>query len=487
MEHSIDLFLQEAFHSSQCNCAELAQESSVLQHVYTLGEREEKEKVCYLKSHLMGSREWLELIATTASATHIALFTKPVAFQPAYRCFERLLQILEAQQATMVYSDHYLQKQEERTLSPKIDYQKGSVRDDFDFGGLWLFRKDDLLEFLTTSYSHEYSYAILYAFRLFLSRKGELFHVRELLYTEEEIDFRNSGEKQFDYVNPANRAYQIEAERACTAHLAAIGALLPPNTYTALPSLPTHTATKVSVIIPVRNRVRTIGDAIESVLLQQGNFSFNLIVIDNHSTDGTSEVIERYRQKDNRVIHLCPQRTDLGIGGCWDIAIRHKKCGLYAVQLDSDDLYSNNNTLNQIVTLFEREDCAMVIGSYRMVNFNLETLPPGLIDHKEWTEENGRNNALRINGLGAPRAFRTDILRHIGVPNTSYGEDYALGLTISRNYRIGRIYNELYLCRRWEENSDAALSVDKVNANNAYKDSLRTQEINARKLLNQVV
>lgn len=239
---------------------------------------------------------------------------------------------------------------------------------------------------------------------------------------------------------------------------------------------------EASVIIPVRNRVRTIDDAIRSVLEQETSFPFNLIIIDNHSTDGTSEIIEHY-QNNSKVIHLIPERTDLGIGGCWNLGINHPQCGRFAVQLDSDDLYSSPNTLQTIVDKFHQEQCAMVIGSYRMTDFALQTLPPGVIDHNEWTDENGHNNALRINGLGAPRAFYTPLLRQIRVPNTSYGEDYALGLAFSRNYRIGRIYDVLYLCRRWEGNSDAALSIEKVNLNNSYKDSLRTLEIKIRQTM----
>lgn len=484
MTASIDLFIQEAKQSKTCCCSALKEESPLLTHVYTLTTDTMHQGSCYLHAPAMGSTEWLHLIANTATSSHIALFTRPVAFRPHYRCFERMLQALESERAVLIYADHCLEKEGVSVAAPKIDYQKGSLRDDFDFGGLLIFKTEHLRQFLTTSTAATYQYGALYAFRLYLSRTGNIFHLRETLYTEEEIDFRTSGEKQFDYVNPANRDYQIEMERACTEHLKQIDAYLPPHTYAPLPALPSQQSIKATVIIPVRNRARTIGDAIDSVLSQQTHFPFNLIVVDNHSTDGTTEIIQSYAHQYPQVIHLCPSRTDLGIGGCWDTAIRHESCGTYAVQLDSDDIYSGSDTLSKIIEVFEKENCAMVIGSYRMVDFRLHTLPPGLIDHKEWTEENGRNNALRINGLGAPRAFRTDILREIGVPNTSYGEDYALGLTLSRYYRIGRIYEEVYLCRRWEENSDAVLSINQVNAHNAYKDNLRTMEISARQALN---
>jgi glycosyltransferase involved in cell wall biosynthesis len=232
---------------------------------------------------------------------------------------------------------------------------------------------------------------------------------------------------------------------------------------------------EASVIIPVRNRVRTIEDAVRSALDQETNFKYNVIVVDNHSTDGTTDILNHFHHNE-RLVHIIPERDDLGIGGCWDLAINHPKCGRFAVQLDSDDLYSGPDTLQKIVDKFYEEQCGMVIGSYRMTDFQLNTLPPGVIDHKEWTDENGHNNALRVNGLGAPRAFYTPLLRSIGMPNVSYGEDYAVGLAISRNYHIGRIYEPVYLCRRWEGNSDSSLSIEKLNANNTYKDSIRTRE-----------
>ena len=384
----------------------------------------------------------------------------------------------------MVYADHYKTIKGERTPHPVIDYQLGSVRDDFDFGSLLMFRTDYLKRAINEIEAEkEYQHSALYALRLALSRYGELTHIREFLYTETEIDLRKSGEKQFDYVDPRNRQVQIEREEVFTRHLKKIGAYLKPSMMT-VDLKEGEFSHEASIIIPVRNRARTINDAIRSVLEQETSFPFNLIIIDNHSTDGTSEIIEQYKN-DNRVIHLIPERTDLGIGGCWNLGINHPQCGRFAIQLDSDDLYSSPHTLQTIVDKFYKEQCAMVIGSYRMTDFTLQTLPPGVIDHKEWTDENGHNNALRINGLGAPRAFFTPLLRKIRVPNTSYGEDYALGLAFSRQYRIGRIYDVLYLCRRWEGNSDAALSIEKINQNNNYKDSLRTLEIKLRQAMNK--
>ena len=328
----------------------------------------------------------------------------------------------------------------------------------------------------------DYRFAALYDLRLRLSREGLIFRIPEFLYSEKELDTRLSGEKQFDYVNPRNREVQIEMEQVFTAHLKAIGAYLPPI-FKNLRLQNEDFKTEASVIIPVRNREKTIAEAIRSVLSQQTNFTFNILVIDNHSTDETTSIIKKMAQKRPQIIHIIPPRADLGIGGCWTHAIMDERCGRFAIQLDSDDLYINNRVLQRIVDTFRNNQCAMVIGSYQMVNFKLEEIPPGIIDHKEWTPDNGRNNALRINGLGAPRAFYTPLLRQIRIPNVSYGEDYATALAISREYQIGRIYEPLYLCRRWEGNSDADLNIQRVNANNFYKDKIRTIEILARKQL----
>ena len=419
----------------------------------------------------------LQQIAKEATAPYILLLTKDTPLSLHYRALQRLIQLAEDTQAALLYADHYQIKAQKRIKSPVIDYQLGSLRDDFNFGSL-LFFNTAAFKTGVLNLKDNYQHAALYALRLCLSRHHQLVHVNEYLYTEIEEDNRKSGEKQFDYVDPRNQERQKEMERACTEHLKAIGGYLEP-VFKEVDFNLTPFEYEASVIIPVKNRVGTIEAAIQSVLRQQTNFKFNLIVIDNHSDDGTSEIIDQHKG-DERVIHLVPQRTDLGIGGCWNYGLHHANCGKFAVQLDSDDLYSDEHTLQTIVDAFYQQRCAMVIGSYRMTDFDLNTLPPGVIDHREWTPENGRNNALRINGLGAPRAFYTPIARQIGFPNTSYGEDYAMGLNISRHYQIGRIYDVLYLCRRWGGNSDAALSIERVNANNLYKDRIRTWELQAR-------
>lgn len=440
---------------------------------------------CYiLPSSAPESVERYKQVALYANTPFTLICTQVQDLEFGYMALERMCDYLSAPQCSMVYADHYKTIKGERTPHPVIDYQLGSVRDDFDFGSLLMFRTDYLKRAINEIEAEkEYQHSALYALRLALSRYGELTHIREFLYTETEIDLRKSGEKQFDYVDPRNRQVQIEREEVFTRHLKKIGAYLKPSMMT-VDLKEGEFSHEASIIIPVRNRARTINDAIRSVLGQETSFPFNLIIIDNHSTDGTSEIIEQYKN-DNRVIHLIPERTDLGIGGCWNLGINHPQCGRFAIQLDSDDLYSSPHTLQTIVDKFYKEQCAMVIGSYHMTDFTLQTLPPGVIDHKEWTDENGHNNALRINGLGAPRAFFTPLLRKIRVPNTSYGEDYALGLAFSRQYRIGRIYDVLYLCRRWEGNSDAALSIEKINQNNNYKDSLRTLEIKLRQAMNK--
>lgn len=440
---------------------------------------------CYiLPSSAPESVERYKQVALYANTPFTLICTQVQDLEFGYMALERMCDYLSAPQCSMVYADHYKTIKGERTPHPVIDYQLGSVRDDFDFGSLLMFRTDYLKRAINEIEAEkEYQHSALYALRLALSRYGELTHIREFLYTETEIDLRKSGEKQFDYVDPRNRQVQIEREEVFTRHLKKIGAYLKPGMMT-VDLKEGEFSHEASIIIPVRNRTRTINDAIRSVLEQETSFPFNLIIIDNHSTDGTSEIIEQYKN-DNRVIHLIPERTDLGIGGCWNLGINHPQCGRFAIQLDSDDLYSSPHTVQTIVDKFYKEQCAMVIGSYRMTDFTLQTLPPGVINHKEWTDENGHNNALRINGLGAPRAFFTPLLRKIRVPNTSYGEDYALGLAFSRQYRIGRIYDVLYLCRRWEGNSDAALSIEKINQNNNYKDSLRTLEIKLRQAMNK--
>ena len=426
------------------------------------------------------STKTLSRIAEQCTTDYLLLYTHNGDLRIGYRAIERMLRTAIESSADWVYSHRHVVKQGETLAVPTNEYQEGSVRDDFDFGPLVLIRTEAVREFLATN-PEEMNHAALYQLRLHISLMGRLLHINEYLYTEHEQDTRTSGEKQFDYVDPRNRQIQIEMERACTTHLKEAGAFVDHRTLQTIDTEAGDFPYEATVIIPVKNRAKTIGDAVRSVLEQKTDFPFNLIVVDNHSTDGTTEILSQLSIINCQLSIVTPERTDLGIGGCWDLAIRHSQCGRYAVQLDSDDLYSDPHTLQHIVDTFRRERCAMVVGSYRLCNFALETLPPGIIDHREWTEENGMNNALRINGLGAPRAFYTPVIREIGFPNVSYGEDYAVGIAISRQYRLGRIYEPIYLCRRWEGNSDAALSPERVAAHNHYKDSLRTQEIRARK------
>ena len=425
----------------------------------------------------MQSAQAMRAIAEHSDKAYTLLYTKRTALKMGMLALERMVQVMEMTHADMVYADHYQQVDGVQKPAPVIDYQFGSLRDDFNFGSVLLFNASALKE-AVKDMEEEYQYAGLYDLRLKISQKSGLVHINENLYTEVESDKRKSGEKQFDYVDPKNRQVQIEMEQACSKHLKEIGGYLYPNFRPV--DFSSHTFEyEASVIIPVRNRIRTIKDAVRSALNQQTTFPFNVIVIDNHSTDGTSEAL-RELSSDKRLIHIIPERDDLGIGGCWNIGIHHEKCGKFAVQLDSDDVYKDEHTLQVMVNAFYEQNCAMVIGTYMMTDFNMNEIAPGIIDHKEWTPDNGRNNALRINGLGAPRAFYTPILREINVPNTSYGEDYALGLRISHDYQIGRVYDVVYLCRRWEGNSDAALPVEKVNQNNLYKDRLRTWELQQR-------
>ena len=490
MREKIDCFLPYEDLQSTAEITAQLRGSKTVQHIFLLVTQALDTEVMasfpgcqQIKVDNLTSSNTLMSIAENAKADYALLQTKSTRLTIGDRAMERMLRVASDADAAMVYADHYDSIGGERKDHPVIDYQLGSIRDDFDFGAIRLVKTSLLHTFAMQAGEHDYRHAGLYALRLFLSRSGTIFHINEKLYTEEETDTRASGVKQFDYVNPRNREVQIEMEHAATAHLAEIGAKIDPSFYRRPDFNEQEFDVEASVIIPVYNREKTICDAVTSALGQKANFKFNVIVVDNHSTDRTTELLRGFH--DERLIHIIPKRTDLGIGGCWNTAINDDRCGRFAIQLDSDDLYSSPKTLQQVVDTFHRQHAAMVIGSYRMCDFELNTLPPGLIDHQEWTDENGPNNALRINGLGAPRAFFTPLLRQIGFPNTSYGEDYALGLIFSRHYRIGRIFSELYLCRRWGGNSDAALSIERINANNLYKDRLRTLEIMARQQMLQ--
>lgn len=489
MREKIDLFLPfEALEKGEETLLEL-HENKTVQHINLLvssdfaSQHQVPEGCTFVVIDRMESSNTVMSIAENTDADYLLLCTRMASVRWGLYALERFLRTADDTGAVMVYSDHYSLEEGALTKHPAIDYQAGSLRDDFDFGSLWLIKSQALLDYVAQTDRVDYQYAGLYDLRLYLSRKGEIFHLNEYLYTEAELDTRKSGEKQFDYVNPRNREVQIEMERACTAHLEKVGAIVDTNFYRQPDFDEQDFACEASVVIPVFNREKTIADAVKSALSQKTNFPYNVIVVNNHSTDSTGEILDSI--DDGRLIQIVPGRTDLGIGGCWNVAVNSNHCGKFAVQLDSDDLYSSPKTLQKIVDAFHEQKAAMIIGSYRMCDFDLNTLPPGLIDHKEWTEDNGCNNALRINGLGAPRAFFTPLVRQIQFPNTSYGEDYALGLAFSRRYRIGRIYDELYLCRRWGGNSDAALSVERVNANNLYKDRLRTMELKARQQMLQ--
>lgn len=431
----------------------------------------------------LNSSATMKLMYEKTDTPYMLFIKQDTLIETGQFAFERFLEVAEISNSGMIYSDFYQSVDDKITAHPVIDYQSGSLRDDFNFGVMVLFTKKALDKAFAIEDDAQFTFAGFYDLRLKVSESFELTRVPEKLYMTVATDTRKSGEKLFDYVDPKNRELQIEMEKACTAHLKRIGGYLEPK-FEDISFDKDDFEYEATVVIPVMNRVKTISDAIVSVLKQKPDFKFNLIIVDNHSTDGTTEKISYFAQNDDRVIHVIPERRDLGIGGCWNEAVHHEKCGKFAVQLDSDDIYIDENTLQNVVKAFYDQKCAMVIGSYKMTDFQLKELPPGIIDHREWTPENGRNNALRINGLGAPRAFYTPVLREHKIPNVSYGEDYAVGLAISRTYQIGRIYDPLYCCRRWEGNSDAALSIDKQNAHNTYKDRIRTYELKARQQKN---
>ncbi len=491
MEKCTDCFIAYSDKQTVESVVREFRKSLYINNVYALTTRADVEPVegCELVLvDALNSSATIEKIVEIQPCYAVLVYLKPEPISLGQNAVKRMVDTLYTTEAAMVYSDRYCMKDGVRVSMPTIDYQLGSVRNDFDFGSLVAYNLLALNGYVDRTCADGYLNAGWYDLMLHIAYNAEkhpILHLREKLYTEEERDLRKSGEKQFDYVDPRNREVQLEMERACTNYLRRIGAYISADTIGDLDLTQGEFEYEASVVIPVRNRVKTIEDAVRSALSQEADFKYNVLVVDNHSTDGTTDVIRRIAEADPRCVMIVPETDELGIGGCWNLAVNDGRCGRFAVQLDSDDLYSGTDTLRRIVEKFYEERCSMVIGSYRMCDFNLNTLPPGLIDHKEWTDENGRNNALRINGLGAPRAFYTPMFRKVQAPNTSYGEDYALGLAFSRISRIGRIYDELYLCRRWDGNSDAALSPEKVNENNLYKDSLRTMEIRARQQLNR--
>ncbi|HUI09310.1 MAG TPA: glycosyltransferase family A protein [Bacteroidota bacterium] len=423
----------------------------------------------------------MKLIAAKTETPYALLVLHETGIEFGAYAFERFAEIAGAVGEGMLYSDYLEAKGNQVTPHPVIDYQEGALRDDFDFGSLVVIGGAALRRAAREIGDHRY--AGFYALRLAIARRSGIFRVAETLYQKQEPDLRKEGVKLFDYVDPRNRDVQLDMERAVTAHLRKVKAYLKPGS--AQVDLDTgEFPVTASIVIPVRNRANTIGDAVASALRQQASFPFNVIVVDNHSTDGTTDILRTFATRDARLIHCIPGRNDLGIGGCWNEAVHHAACGRFAAQLDSDDLYIDESTLGRIVECFRKEKCAMVVGAYRMTDLRLREIPPGIIDHREWTADNGRNNALRVNGFGAPRAFFTPVLRTLNIPNVSYGEDYAVGLAISRKYRVGRIYDPIYLCRRWEGNSDADPGVAKMNLNNWYKDKIRTIEVRARRRMN---
>ena len=456
--------------------------STHVRSIYLLAENGFSESIsgCHVISvNSLTETATIKKVAEHADCDYCLIYTKQTALVLGQFALERFCQVADNTRAGLVYADFYQLRNGSMHKHPLIDYQTGSIRDDFNFGSVLFFSSKALID-AANRLTSDYNYAGLYDLRLHISEHNPIVHLNEYLYTETETDTRMSGKKQFDYVDPKNRDVQLEMETAATEHLKRIGAYLKPE-FTPVCFTKDDFPVEASVIIPVRNREKTIGDAIESVLKQKTAFSYNLIIINNHSTDQTGTIIEKYAAENRQIIHVQPERKDLNIGGCWNTGIHHPLCGKFAVQLDSDDVYSDEHTLQKVVDAFYEQQCAMIIGTYKMTNFDMQEIPPGIIDHKEWTPENGRNNALRINGLGAPRAFYTPILREINFPDTSYGEDYSVGLAFSRRFQIGRIYDVIYHCRRWGGNTDADLSIEQMNVNNHYKDKVRTIEIEARK------
>jgi hypothetical protein len=486
MSNTVDCFIPGSPELLKSDFLVQLQNDSNIKNIFILGKDKPNKalsKCELLECDSIQKTGAIQKMAGKAESAYSIIITSETDINMGLLAIERFISVADSTGAGMLYSDFYEVQDQVQTTHPVIDYQAGSLRDDFNFGPLWFIRTS-VLKNAAENFSDHYEFAGLYQLRLQISVHNNLFRIPEFLYSRVENDTRSSGKKIFDYVDPKNRSVQVEMEKVLTTYLKNVGAYLRPE-FKKVDINEEQFPLEASVIIPVRNREKTIADAIESVMMQKTDFSFNLIIVDNHSSDKTTQIIRSYADKYKALVHIIPERTDLGIGGCWNMAIHDDRCGKFAIQLDSDDMYSDETTLRKIVEKFYEDKCAMVIGSYQMTNFKLEEIPPGIIDHKEWTPENGRNNALRINGLGAPRAFYTPVLRKINVPNVNYGEDYGLALAISRHYQIGRIFTPVYLCRRWEDNSDASLSIEAMNKHNLYKDRLRTIEFMARIQLNK--
>ena len=429
----------------------------------------------------LSSHETLYLILNGIRTNYLLLFPEIKQISIDLKALDRFLEEAEATKAGVIYSDFYGESNSGKTFHPLNDYQLGSVRDDFEFGSLILFSVPAVRKSIKKyGLNPGVKFAGLYDLRLKVSIDSSVFHLPEPLYSVVKTVESPDSEKRFAYVDPLNLASQKEMETVFTDYLKKIGAYLPSHYLKKFEQKTESFPVEASIVIPVRNRKETIADAVESALSQETDFSFNLIVVDNHSTDGTTTILSDLARQSSRLKHIIPKKTDLGIGGCWNEALASEACGRYVAQLDSDDLYGSAGALKKMVNKLRQENHAMVIGSYTLVDSNLKEIPPGTISHREWTDENGHNNALRINGLGAPRAFNASLIRKIGFQNVSYGEDYAAALRICREYRIGRIYESLYLCRRWSGNTDAALSIESANRNNAFKDKIRTEEILTR-------
>ena len=463
-------------------------QSSLVEKIYVVhagGFERTDPKVECVKSTTFANGATVSQILSNTVTDHLLVVSQRGEIELGHGALERLVDVAAESGAGIAYSDCYAVKNGLKTEHSLIDYQLGSVRDNFDFGALMLLSCKPV-KYAITKYglSPDVQWSGWYDLRLKISIDANIFHLQEFLYSKSEFDEGKAESTMFDYLDPRNTGVQKELENVFTQHLKNVGAYLPPH-FDDVPEPVGTFPVQASVVIPVRNRVHTIADAIKSALRQKTDFDFNVIVVDNHSTDGTSEVIEQLSRHEKRIVRVVPEKTGLSIGGCWNEAIASRRCGRYSVQLDSDDLYAGTDTLQTLTNMFRNDSYAAVIGSYKLVDLALKEIPPGVIDHREWTPENGRNNALRVNGFGAPRAFCTHLVRELRFPNVSYGEDYAVCLALSRKYRIGRIFDPMYLCRRWEGNTDARLTLEQANKNNFYKDRIRTVEILARQKINR--
>ncbi|MCH8325770.1 MAG: glycosyltransferase family 2 protein [Bacteroidetes bacterium] len=460
--------------------------SKLVEKIYFLNDKNKNINIeNVLNTDSLFSTSTLNKILQKTKTEHLIFITEEGKFTLQDNSLLKYIDISKKYNSAITYSNYYLRKGNALIKQPVIDHQLGSVRDDFNFGPLLFFNKKCFKE-KQNSTKTDCIWMGLYALRLSISEEKPVVKISEYLYSFEERKKQTDEEKHFDYLDSSNAEKQKEAESVFADYLKNIGAYIYPKFEDICFSEDDYEF-EASIIIPVKNRVNTIKDSVNSALKQKTKNKFNIIIVDNHSTDGTTQIIKEIANEDDRVIHIIPKRVDLGIGGCWNEALKDKSCGMFAVQLDSDDIYKDENTLQKIIDKFHNEKCGMVIGSYQLTDFDFNEIPPGIISHNEWTDTNGHNNALRVNGFGAPRAFYTPLLREINFPDVSYGEDYAVCLAVSRKHKVGRIYEPIYVCRRWEGNSDAELTIDKKNKYDFYKDTLRTEEINKRIEMNKNV